>query len=117
MWYLQVVWHPGFVNPPGYNSPEASARIYRGEGRRGSGKSWEELNENGVAIWGSPDTVIKKITYLHERCQVGHLMMMMQAGFMPTEDTRKSLKLFAEEVYPAIRELGEPLAASREATA
>jgi hypothetical protein len=44
-------------------------------------------------------------------------MMMMQAGFMPTEHTRKNLKLFAEEVYPAIRELGEPLAAPQEATA
>jgi hypothetical protein len=51
------------------------------------------------------------------RCQVGHLMMMMQAGFMPTEHTRKSLKLFAEEVYPAIRELGEPRAARQQASA
>jgi alkanesulfonate monooxygenase SsuD/methylene tetrahydromethanopterin reductase-like flavin-dependent oxidoreductase (luciferase family) len=115
MWYLQAVQHPGFVNPPGYNAPETSARMYRGEGRRGAGKSWEELNDLGIAIWGNPDTVIKKITYLHERCQVGHLMMMMQAGFMPTEHTRKSLKLFAEEVYPAIRELGEPLEAPQEA--
>jgi hypothetical protein len=117
MWYLQAVQHPGFVNPPGYNAPEASARMYRGEGRRGAGRSWEELNEIGIAIWGNPDTVIKKITYLYERCQVGHLMMMMQAGFMPTEHTRKNVKLFAEEVYPAIRELGEPLAATQEATA
>jgi alkanesulfonate monooxygenase SsuD/methylene tetrahydromethanopterin reductase-like flavin-dependent oxidoreductase (luciferase family) len=89
--------------------------MYRGESRRGAGKSWEELNEVGIAIWGNPDTVIKKISYLHERCQVGHLMMMMQAGFMPTEHTRKSLKLFAEEVYPAIRDLGEPLDAPQEA--
>jgi alkanesulfonate monooxygenase SsuD/methylene tetrahydromethanopterin reductase-like flavin-dependent oxidoreductase (luciferase family) len=117
MWYLQAVWHPGFVNPPGYLPHEASARLYMGESRRGSGKSWEELNDVGIAIWGSPDTVIKKITYLHERCQVGHLMMMMQAGFMPTEHTRKSLKLFAEEVYPAIRELGEPRAARQQASA
>jgi hypothetical protein len=36
---------------------------------------------------------------------------MMQAGFMPTKHTRKNLKLFAEEVYPAVRELGEPLEA------
>jgi hypothetical protein len=82
--------------------------MYRGESRRGAGKSWEELNADGNANSGNPDTVIKKITYLHERCQVGHLMMMMQAGFMPTEHTRQSLKLFAEEVYPAIRALGQP---------
>jgi hypothetical protein len=88
--------------------------MYLGERRRASGKSWEELNESGIAIWSNPDTVIKKITYLRERCQVGHLMMVMQAGFMPTAYTRKSLKLFAEKVYPAIRALGERLMASLE---
>ena len=107
MWYVDDLRHPGFYNPPGYNPPEATARTLLGPGtRRGLG-SWEELNEKGMAIWGNPDTVIKKIKYLHERCQVGHLLMMMQAGTMPTEHTRKSLKLFAEEVYPAIRDLGE----------
>jgi hypothetical protein len=33
--------------------------------------------------------------------------MMNQAGFMPTESVRKSLGLFAREVYPAIRGLGK----------
>jgi hypothetical protein len=33
--------------------------------------------------------------------------MMNQAGFMPAERTRRSLELFAREVYPAIRNLGE----------
>ena len=102
----------GGPGAPGYGWGPAPS-----EGRRGAGKSWEELNENGIAIWGNPETVIKKITYLHERCQVGHLMMMMQAGFMPTKHTRHNLKLFAEEVYPAVRELGEPLVAPQEATA
>jgi hypothetical protein len=35
-------------------------------------------------------------------------MMMNQAGFMPGEKVRRSLELFAKEVYPAIRDLGEP---------
>ena len=107
MWYVDDVRHPGFYNPPGYNPPEATARTLMGPGTRRELGSWEELNEKGMAIWGNPDTVIKKIKYLHERCHVGHLLLMMQAGTMPTEHTRKSLKLFAEEVYPAIRELGE----------
>jgi hypothetical protein len=33
--------------------------------------------------------------------------MMNQAGFMPSPQVRRSLELFAREVYPAIRELGE----------
>ena len=107
MWYLESVRHPAFWNPPGYNLPDAAARMYMNRSSQRDYGTWEDLNNNGIAIWGNPDTVIKKIKYLHDRCQVGHLMMMMQAGFMPTEHTRKSLKLFAEEVYPAIRELGE----------
>lgn len=107
MWYLEAVRHPAFWNPPGYNLPDAAACMYMKRSSQRDYGTWEDLNKNGIAIWGNPDTVIKKIKYLHDRCQVGHLMMMMQAGFMPTEHTRKSLKLFAEEVYPAIRELGE----------
>ena len=112
MWYMRQVLHPGFWNPPGYNSAEGAARIFNSGVIIPERGTWEELNENGVAIWGSPDTVIRKIKQLYDRCPIGHLMMMTQAGFMPTEHTRKSLKLFAEEVYPAIRELGEVEAAS-----
>ncbi len=107
MWYLGGKRHPGFLNPPGYTPPEVSARAFAAQGARRELGTWEDLRDKGIAIWGTPDTVIEKIRYLHERCQVGHLLMMMQAGFMPTEHTRKSMKLFAEEVYPAIRGLGE----------
>jgi hypothetical protein len=51
--------------------------------------------------------MIEKIRYLHERCGIGHLLMMNQAGFMTTEKVRRSMELFAQEVYPAVRELGE----------
>ncbi|HXG37002.1 MAG TPA: LLM class flavin-dependent oxidoreductase [Dehalococcoidia bacterium] len=106
MWYIRQIRHPGFNNPPGYLPPPVVARFFMPQNRP-SPPSWEELNDTGVVIWGNPQTVIEKIKYLHQRCQVGHLMMMMQAGFVSTELTRKSLKLFAQEVYPAIRELGE----------
>jgi hypothetical protein len=51
--------------------------------------------------------MIEKIRYLHERCGIGHLLMMNQAGLMTPEKVRRSMELFAREVYPAIRELGE----------
>jgi len=38
--------------------------------------------------------------------------MMNQAGFMTAEETRRSMELFAKEVYPAIRHLGEPKASA-----
>ena len=76
-----------------------------GGATRPFGDSYESLQEKGIVLAGSPDTMIKKIRYLHDRCGIGHLLMMNQAGFMPTDKVRRSLELFAKEVYPAIREL------------
>jgi hypothetical protein len=39
----------------------------------------------------------------------GHLLMMNQAGMLSPELTRTSMKLFAEEVYPALKELDSHL--------
>ena len=61
---------------------------------------------SGIA--GSPTTVVKQIEEWHNR-GIGHLLMMNHAGSLSTELTRRSMKLFAEEVYPEIRELrGSP---------
>ncbi|HZP27279.1 MAG TPA: LLM class flavin-dependent oxidoreductase [Dehalococcoidia bacterium] len=113
MWYMKAVRHMGFWNPPGYLPPEASARIMMGQGF--PEPSWEDANNMGVVIWGSPDTVIQKMRKLHDECNVGHMLMMMQAGFLQTDMVRKSMRLFAREVYPAIRELGEPAAPAPQA--
>jgi alkanesulfonate monooxygenase SsuD/methylene tetrahydromethanopterin reductase-like flavin-dependent oxidoreductase (luciferase family) len=55
---------------------------------------------------GRPDTMIRRIRTLYERCGIGHLLMMNQAGTMPEHQVRRSLELFSREVYPAIRDLG-----------
>jgi alkanesulfonate monooxygenase SsuD/methylene tetrahydromethanopterin reductase-like flavin-dependent oxidoreductase (luciferase family) len=107
LWYLYRERHPYLNTPPGYVPPEAMAKAYLGIGTKPYRDSYEGLQAKGIIMVGSPDTMIKKITYLHERCGIGHLLMMNQAGFMPTEKVRRSLELFAKEVYPAIRELGE----------
>ena len=50
-------------------------------------------------IAGSPTTVVKQIKEWHNR-GIGHLLMMNHAGSLSTELTRRSMKLFAEEVMP-----------------
>lgn len=105
LWYLQRKAHPGFNAPPGYAPPDVMAKAILGIGQKGRG-SYEQLQESGVIMVGSPDTMIQKIRYLHERCGVGHLLMMNHAGSMSSEKTRRSMELFAREVYPAVRELG-----------
>jgi alkanesulfonate monooxygenase SsuD/methylene tetrahydromethanopterin reductase-like flavin-dependent oxidoreductase (luciferase family) len=78
-----------------------------GGARKGYGDSFEMLQDKGIVMVGSPDTMIRRIRTLYERCGIGHLLMMNQAGAMPEQQVRRSLELFAREVYPAIRELGE----------
>jgi len=114
LWYLYRERHPQFNAPPGYASPQAMAKMMMGA-TKGYRDSFEQLQEKGIVVAGNPDTVIKKLTYLHERCNIGHMLMMNQAGSMPADKTRHSMELFAKEVYPAIRGLGEQPSAPREA--
>lgn len=107
LWYLYRERHPRFNAVPGYAPPEAMARSYLGMAGKPYRDSFESLQAKGIVMVGSPETMIKKITYLHERCGIGHLLMMNQAGAMPTEKVRRSMELFTREVYPAIRQLGE----------
>jgi alkanesulfonate monooxygenase SsuD/methylene tetrahydromethanopterin reductase-like flavin-dependent oxidoreductase (luciferase family) len=106
LWYLRRVRHPRFNAPPGYVSPLAQARSILGAAGKGYADSYETLQEKGIVMVGSPDTMIERIRTLYERCGVGHLLMMNHAGGMPAHQVRKSLELFAREVYPAVRELG-----------
>jgi alkanesulfonate monooxygenase SsuD/methylene tetrahydromethanopterin reductase-like flavin-dependent oxidoreductase (luciferase family) len=116
LWYLYRERHPQFNAPPGYVPVQAAAKIYLGASKPYR-DSFEGLQEKGIVIAGNPDTVIKKMKYLHERCNIGHMLMMNQAGFMTHEKTCRNLELFAKEVYPAIRDLGEPTAAAQPAVA
>ena len=106
LWYLRRARHPGFNAPPGYISPRVHAQTILGGARKGYADSFETLQEKGIVMVGSPDTMIRRIRTLYERCGIGHLLMMNQAGAMPGHQVRRSLELFAREVYPAIRELG-----------
>ena len=106
LWYLHRRRPLGFFIPPGYVPPSVLAKAY--QAGTVHTRSWAELQADGIVLCGSPKTMIKRITEMHERLGVGHLLMMNQAGFMTGEETRRGLELFAREVYPAIRPLGEP---------
>jgi alkanesulfonate monooxygenase SsuD/methylene tetrahydromethanopterin reductase-like flavin-dependent oxidoreductase (luciferase family) len=107
LWYLYRERHPQFNQPPGYNSPEVIAKSMLSAGGKPYRDSFESLQEKGVVMVGSPDTMIKKVHELYEKTGVGHLLMMNQAGFMTGDKVRRSMELFAREVYPAVRHLGE----------
>lgn len=110
LWYVQRRRPVGFFAPNGFLPPEGLANFYSPERLRRYSRSWEQMKAEGSVIAGTPEAVIKQINYWHERCGIGHLLMMNQAGFMTAGQTRRSMELFAKEVYPAIKNLGEPKA-------
>lgn len=105
LWYLNRKRPIGFFAPAGFVPPRNLLRFYDPRGNARYTRTYEQLKQQGVIIAGTPKTVIEKLRYLHERCGVGHLLMMNQAGFMTAQETRRSMELFAREVYPEIREL------------
>jgi alkanesulfonate monooxygenase SsuD/methylene tetrahydromethanopterin reductase-like flavin-dependent oxidoreductase (luciferase family) len=108
-WYLRMRQARGFWFPPGHSPVEATARGWaasnKNAGPGGAVKlSWEEYQDRGIAIVGTPSTVIKRLRQLYDQTGVGNLLMMMHAGTMPNDVVMKSQRLFAEEVLPAIRD-------------
>ncbi|MCL6592891.1 MAG: LLM class flavin-dependent oxidoreductase [Alicyclobacillus sp.] len=111
LWYMTTGQPHWFTNPPGYRDVNYRMRIYKPQkgGWNPRTASWQELCEKGLIIAGSPDTVAKKITQLYHEKEIGHLLMMNQAGFMSKDKVLKSIRLFATEVKPQVEHLGLPL--------
>src|SRR5581483_9549411 len=117
MWYLGRKRHAALTNPPGFNSVRTNMMMLSGIDKPRS-DTFESLMAKGIVICGSPTTVAKQVKEWHRR-GVGHLLMMNQAGALGPELTRRSMELFAREVYPELRELdpqmvAEPSPAARE---
>lgn len=75
---------------------EEFARVYKG-----TAESFDFWIDNGLALIGSPDTVIRQIEAQRER--VGHDLLCAQHHIsdMPAELVRGSMRLFGERVIPA----------------
>ena len=71
-------------------------RVFRERSR-----SYDFWIDNGLALVGSPDTVIRKIQEQH--ALIGHDVLCTQHGFghLAPELVKKSIKLFGAEVVPA----------------
>ena len=69
-------------------------------------ESTDFLIDKGVIMAGTPDQVVAQVERFFERTGgFGHLLMMLQAGFLDHEETVRNITLFAREVYPRIRHL------------
>jgi alkanesulfonate monooxygenase SsuD/methylene tetrahydromethanopterin reductase-like flavin-dependent oxidoreductase (luciferase family) len=109
-WYLKAKTEPQFRNPPGYVPVAFNVKALQGaySGRTDAMRSLglEHQREQGVIIYGTPDSVVEQVKRFYDR--VGgfdHLLMMQQAGFLDHQRTVRSMTLFAKEVYPHIKDL------------
>ncbi|MEK7216258.1 MAG: hypothetical protein AAB289_11735, partial [Chloroflexota bacterium] len=82
----------------------------RGESYKMAAQSWDYTIENGLAIVGSPDTVIRKIE--ENRKSMGYDIFCGGHGLgeMPWEMQMKSLRLMGREVLPAFQRVERPAA-------
>lgn len=109
MWYMQANKVPAeWSNPPGYHAPAISAQVMRGASSSGvpTVAKLDEQMAIGNVFAGTPDQVFEQIKAFWEYCGgFGHMMIMGQAGFLSDADAIKSMELYAQEVYPRLREL------------
>ena len=100
---------PHWSNPPGYFPPAIAARVARGMSPGRGIPRRVELGEQmarGNVFTGTPDQVFEQIkTFWEYSGGFGNLLMMGQAGFLDDKSTRRSMKLYAEEVFPRLKAL------------
>ena len=69
--------------------------------------SLEERMEGGLVMCGTPDMAIEQITRLHEEFGHGVTNLSIKIGNVPDDKVLQSLELLRDEVFPAVRHLGE----------
>jgi alkanesulfonate monooxygenase SsuD/methylene tetrahydromethanopterin reductase-like flavin-dependent oxidoreductase (luciferase family) len=128
-WYFRQRPARGFQFPPGHGGLESTVRAWSAPGaaaadgsrRLARNATWEEVQQSGAAVVGSPTTVLKRLRELYDLTGIGNLCAMTHVGPMSNELSMRSLKLFADEVYPALQAFGprteEYVAAARTAGA
>jgi alkanesulfonate monooxygenase SsuD/methylene tetrahydromethanopterin reductase-like flavin-dependent oxidoreductase (luciferase family) len=63
----------------------------------------DKLIEQGIILCGSPKTVRERILQCQNEMGFGHLLAMLQIGSQPADQSERSMRLFAQEVMPALK--------------
>jgi alkanesulfonate monooxygenase SsuD/methylene tetrahydromethanopterin reductase-like flavin-dependent oxidoreductase (luciferase family) len=96
-----------FTLPPGYVSAQSMVRgLEVAATKTGSSRTYDDLLDLGIIIFGSPETVRQRLAAAHERLGFGRLVGLLHFGSLSHELTVKNMHLFAEEVLPFVRTLG-----------
>ena len=63
----------------------------------------KDMIEREFVVVGSPATVRDKLEAMARRLNVGHLMVALQFGSLPHDQTNKNIELFGREVLPHLQ--------------
>lgn len=111
-----------FINPPGYQSPEANAKWLRKGILRGrAGAHFPAMKKDGTIInqatasipdlidanivfAGTPDQVYDQMCEFNDYVGgIGNIVMMMHGGIMSHEVAKDNIRLFGEKVLPRLK--------------
>lgn len=96
------------LTPPGYTSVKSAIAILKNQDKfLLSIKTWDQIEKGVYAIVGSPATVRDKLIYYQKELGVGNILTGCQVGSLTHEQARRSMKLFAKEVLPYVRQAEE----------
>jgi alkanesulfonate monooxygenase SsuD/methylene tetrahydromethanopterin reductase-like flavin-dependent oxidoreductase (luciferase family) len=104
--------HPVWSTPSGYFSPSnRRAFVEYAVGRRPNprGVRFEDQIRDQMIIAGTPSTVIPKLRRLLEETRPSILAFWASDGFVSHPDALACIRLFGQEVLPALREIGKEL--------
>src|SRR5262249_32888618 len=101
--------------PPGYLSLTSMAAVTDKvrAGPAAGGYTIEDLSAKGMIICGGPDSVAQQLETYQKKGGFGKLRAMTQFGKLPHDLTVRSMQLFAHEVMPRLRHVGEEEAPAR----
>ncbi len=67
--------------------------------------TWEAISTT-MALYGPPETCVQKLKVAHEQCRMNQVICWFNpGGLVPHQQVLASMRRFAEEVMPAVREL------------
>ncbi len=98
---------PQMVTPPGYMSPGSLRGVLASGMRSLVSTSYEDLLAQGQAVVGSPSSVAKRLAKLYD--ELGgfeQIIGLFAIGPSTHEQVMRSAELFATEVMPVLRPLG-----------
>ncbi|HEX9821515.1 MAG TPA: hypothetical protein VGD07_18090 [Methylomirabilota bacterium] len=106
--YAMWVYHvglrmlPPYWQPPGYTTEASLKRLLGSRGKMPTELTYEDLDEGGYLICGSPATVRDKLRVFADELRAGIVCSGMNGG--THEQTLEMMQMFAEEVMPHFRE-------------